>query len=46
MEHPFIGKRADVLNKKAVFALTKNLEGEALNYWEEALAMKDDHFST
>ena len=46
MEHPFIGKRADVLNKKAVFALTRNEEGEALNLWEESLAMKDDHFAT
>ena len=41
MEIPVIGKRADVCNKRAIFALARQDEETALKLWEEALAMKD-----
>lgn len=36
MEQPFIGKRADVYNKKAIMALCKNDDASAVKFWEEA----------
>jgi hypothetical protein len=36
MEQPFIGKRADVCNKKAIMALCKGDDVTAVKYWEEA----------
>ena len=33
MEQPFIGKHADVLNKKACISLAKGEEDDALAYW-------------
>jgi hypothetical protein len=44
MQEPFIGKRADVLNKKAVFLMCRGEEESALRLWEEGLSMKDSHF--
>lgn len=46
MELPVIGKRADVCNKKAIMALSRGDEDQALKLWEEALAMNDEHFDT
>mmetsp|Transcript_10619 Transcript_10619/g.10701 ORF Transcript_10619/g.10701 Transcript_10619/m.10701 type:complete len:238 (-) Transcript_10619:807-1520(-) len=46
MEQPQIGKRADVLNKKAVFLMCKGHEEEGLRLWDEALNMKESHFAT
>lgn len=45
MEEPFIGKRADVANKKAVFLLCRGEEEAALRLWEEGLSMKENHFN-
>ena len=44
MEQPFIGKRADVCNKKAIMALSKLDDVSAVKYWEEAFQMKEQHF--
>ena len=44
MEQPFVGKRADVCNKKAIMALCKGDDESALKYWEEVLSMKESHF--
>jgi hypothetical protein len=41
MESPFIGKRADVCNKKAIMALCKQDDETAVKYWEEAFLMKE-----
>jgi len=46
MELPVIGKRADTCNKKAIMALSRGEEDQALNLWEEALNMNDEHFDT
>jgi hypothetical protein len=46
MEIPVIGKRTDVCNKKAIMALSRGQDEAALRLWEEAIAMKDEHFDT
>lgn len=46
MEQPFIGKHADVCNKKACISLAKGDEDEALAYWQEARDMKGHHFDS
>ena len=46
MEIPVIGKRTDVCNKKAIMALSRGDQDLALKYWEEAQAMKEEHFDT
>ncbi|TNV71391.1 hypothetical protein FGO68_gene11587 [Halteria grandinella] len=47
MELPVIGKRTDVCNKKAIMALSRGEdELTALKHWEDAIAMKDEHFDT
>lgn len=46
MELPVVGKRADVSNKKAIMALSRGEEDQALKLWEDALAMKEEHFDT
>lgn len=46
MEQPFIGKRADVCNKKACIALAKGNEEQALEHWNTAINMKDHHFDS
>lgn len=46
MELPVVGKRADVCNKKAIMALSRGDEDLALQLWEEALAMNEEHFDT
>jgi hypothetical protein len=33
METPFVGKKADVYNKRGIVALFHNKEGEALHWW-------------
>jgi len=33
MENPFVGKKADVYNKKGIVALFHDKEGEALHWW-------------
>jgi hypothetical protein len=37
LENPFIGKRADVLNKKGIVAFFHKRQEEAINCWEAAL---------
>ena len=37
MEAPFVGKRADMLNKKAVVAFFHKRHDDARRLWEEAL---------
>ena len=46
MELPVIGKRTDVCNKKAIIALSRGEDDEALRLWEEAIKMKDEHFDS
>ena len=46
MEAPFVGKRADVFNKKGIVALFHDKEGEALHYWSEARILSDRHFDS
>jgi hypothetical protein len=46
MELPVVGKSTDVCNKKAIGALARGEDQLALKYWEEAMAMKDEHFDT
>jgi hypothetical protein len=43
METPFIGKRADVLNKQAVVAFFHNKKEEARKLWEDALKQTERH---
>jgi hypothetical protein len=44
MENPFIGKRADVLNKKGIVSFFHKRQEEAVNFWAEALQLSDRHF--
>ena len=46
MELPVIGKRTDVFNKKAITALSRGDEAEAIRQWEEGQKMKDEHFDS
>ena len=46
MEAPFVGKKADVYNKKGIVALFHDKEGEALHYWSEARILSDRHFDS
>jgi hypothetical protein len=46
MELPTVGNKADVCNKKAIMALSRGEEDLALQFWEEAWKMKDEHFDT
>lgn len=42
MESPFIGKRADMLNKKAVVAFYHRRHEEARKLWEDAIRCAND----
>ena len=44
MENPFIGKRADVLNKKGIVSFFHKRQEEAVSFWAEALNLSDRHF--
>lgn len=44
METPFIGKRADVLNKKGIVSFFHRRQEEAVSFWAEALQLSDRHF--
>ena len=46
MENPFVGKKADVYNKKGIVALFQNREGEALHWWSQARLLCDRHFDS
>ena len=46
MEAPFVGKKADVFNKKGIVALFQNKEGEALHWWSQARLLSDRHFDS
>lgn len=46
MEQPYVGKKADVFNKKGIVALFNNKEGEALKCWSEARILSDRHFDS
>ena len=47
MENPFMGKRADVLNKRGIVSLFHGgKEGDALHYWAEAQKLKDRHYDS
>jgi serine/threonine protein kinase len=43
LEHIFTTDNPDILNKKAVFNNFKGDDTSAINYWNEALAMKRSH---
>jgi hypothetical protein len=44
METPYIGKRADTLNKKAIVAFFRKRAEDAVILWKEALELNDRHF--
>ena len=46
MENPFVGKKADVYNKKGIVALFHDREGEALHWWSQARILSDRHFDS
>ena len=46
MENPFVGKKADVFNKKGIVALFHDKEGEALTWWSQARLLSDRHFDS
>ena len=46
MEAPFVGKKADVFNKKGIVALFHDKEKQALEYWSEARILSDRHFDS
>ena len=46
MENPFIGKRADVYNKRGIVALFSNQEQLAQHWWNQALELSDKHFDS
>lgn len=46
MENPFVGKKADVYNKKGIVALFHDKEGEALHWWSQARLLCDRHFDS
>lgn len=46
MESPFVGKKADVYNKKGIVALFHDKEGDALSYWDQARKISDRHFDS
>ena len=48
MESPFVGKKADVYNKKGIVSLyhKKGADNEALAYWQEADLINDRHFDS
>ena len=48
MENPFVGKKADTLNKKAIIALFHKKKPDHLcnDYWDEALLLNDRHFDS
>lgn len=46
METPFVGKKADVYNKKGIVALFHNKEKDALEWWSKARLLSDRHFDS
>jgi len=46
MADPFVGKKADIFNKRGTVALFNRKEEEALNYWGEAKMLNDRHFDS
>lgn len=46
METPFIGKRADTLNKLAIFEFFNQNMKKAQEFWSEALKLNDRHFDS
>ena len=46
MEHPFIGKQSDVLNKVAIASLYRDETEKAEEYWQDAFELNSDHFDT
>ena len=44
MEQPFIGKRADVLNKQGVVAFFNKKTELAVSLWEQAIKLSEGHF--
>lgn len=46
METPFIGKKADVMNKRGTVALFNRNEEEAMRFWFEARNLNERHFDS
>lgn len=46
METPFVGKKADVMNKRGTVALFNKNEDEAMRYWSEAKSLNERHFDS
>jgi hypothetical protein len=46
LETPFVGKKADVLNKRGTVALFNRNEQEAIRFWQEARQLNEAHFDS
>ena len=46
METPYIGKRADVYNKRGIVALFRDQERLAEHWWDQALSLSENHFDS
>lgn len=46
METPYIGKRADVYNKRGIVALFRDQEKLAEHWWDQALSLSEHHFDS
>lgn len=44
MEFAYVGKRADLMNKRGIVALYNKDEDRAMNFWAEGLHINDRHF--
>jgi len=44
MGQPYIGKQADMLNKRAIASLLKGNQEEAEDFWEEGIDLNPSHF--
>lgn len=46
MEQPFVGRKADVMNKRGTVALFNKKEEEALEFWAQAKLLQENHFDS
>lgn len=46
MEYPYVGKKADVCNKRGIVALFHGKEEDAIKYWSDAKILCDRHFDS
>ncbi len=44
MDFAYVGKRADLMNRRGILALYNKDEDRAMNFWAEGLHINDRHF--